>query len=647
MPVRGPRQIVGSTAEMPTGGLVRVTPPSLQIIVPDIAASPLQREWSIRFVWGPEATDAHRVTDFELSDISITPTTITLSDFFYEDNTAEVLMTLPDNILDAAEITVAADAANFRGQAVPEDAVVANFMFDTRRIPDPSIGTVVCERSFGHGRNTDLNSVLQMGEFSGGAYKNVLEIKRLGGYVYLVVMIQKWGNIFGNVNAGAHLTEFNQAGAALYRVETSTCTFELLKAYPSVTLAARSLQVKDNRLYFFEGSHYAYLNEGSVTLLDDEGEVSGTEYRQSRLAGVPDDWKGQIGHLFSIANTEMAPTNHGLTAVSATASDSPYDTTDRYYGVHGGTASPMIDDGDLNVISGYGVLERIEDAKNEVSRGGNWQRVKFSDDLRMKVPILSTNEQTGFDVIKELATLSNSIVGFDNDTFFFMPRDPLTATLNQDIPIGYNMGVIAIEDLGTAFAEYPTTGMFLIGQELFSYTSMDSDTILAFSRQQNSTPEQMHSTGDTLTWIDHYLSLNNWTLNQPIDDINIVNDTQNIYNRITVNYDGGQYGPIPDDASIATYGILPLTVTVALGTGNLGWIKWIAERLLERYKQPATLIDLDLQWSQHLKVADTVYVYVKDRVNLQRACQVISVNHDITIDENGTRAATRVKLLGI
>ena len=76
----------------------------------------------------------------------------------------------------------------------------------------------------------------------------------------------------------------------------------------------------------------------------------------------------------------------------------------------------------------------------------------------MKVPVLETNDQTGFDSIKELATISNSIVGFDNDTFFFMPRDPLTATLNQDVPIGYNMGVIAITGLSEAFSRYPTTG---------------------------------------------------------------------------------------------------------------------------------------------------------------------------------------------
>ena len=95
------------------------------------------------------------------------------------------------------------------------------------------------------------------------------------------------------------------------------------------------------------------------------------------------------------------------------------------------------------------------------------------------------------------------------------------------------------------------------------------------------------------------------------------------------------------------YGIQPLNVSVALGSGNLGWVQWIAERLLARYKAPATLIDLDLQWSQHLKVADTVYVHVEDRVNLQRACQVISVNHDIQIDVNGSRASTRVKLLGV
>ena len=356
--------------------------------------------------------------------------------------------------------------------------------------------------------------------------------------MYLVVQIQKWGNQFNNALAPKHLQHRHQAGAVLYGVETGMggSGWNILKRYPSVTLAARSFSVKDSRLYFFEGSHYAYLNEGLITLLDEEGDTTGTEYLRSRLAGVPDDWKGEIGHLMSIGNGDMALTDHGLNAVSASATDSPDDTQDRYYGIHGGTASPIIDDGDLNVISGYGVLERIEDTQDEVSRGGNWQRVKFSDDLQMKVPILETNDQTGFDAIKELATISNSIVGFDNDTFFFMPRDPLTAVLNQDVPIGYNMGVIAITGLSEAFSRYPTTGLVAINGELFTYTSMDSDTILAFTRQQNGTTEQAHSTGDALTWVDHYLGLNSYTLNQPIDDIDIVNDVQNIFNRVTVSY---------------------------------------------------------------------------------------------------------------
>ena len=645
MPVHGPRQIVASTNAPDEVGGALATVPTLEIFVPEIL--PLQLEYAVRFRWSRAG-----VANFTEADISVIPSTITLSDFDFDGQEATIQMLLPDNIFDAAEITVAANSANFQGQTVPENDVSATFMFDTRPIPDPNIGTVRTVREYDYDALPDLDTVRQAGEAMGGAFTNVLDIVANGNWVYLVVQISKYGALLdGTTFLDRTIITNRQAGAALYRIDVSASppTWDFLKAYPSVTLAARSLTVKDNRVYFFEGSHYAYLNEGQTTLTDADGNATSTPYRRTRLAGVPDDWKGRVGYLRSIANPELTITDHGLTAVSAEATDSPYDTTDRYYGVHGGTASPMVDDGDLNVISGYGILERIESPEDEVSRGENWQRVRYSDDLRMKVPRLDTNEQTGFEVIKALATLSNSIVGFDNDTFFFLPREPLTASLALDLSAIDNTGLVTINDLSRALNEYPASGMFTIGNELFSYTAIDSSgtSVSGVTRAINGTTAAAHSINEKITWIDHYLGLNTYTLNQPIDDISIVNDEQNIYNRITVSYEGGQYGPIDDAASITTYGILPLRVTVALGSGNLGWVKWIAETLLARYKQPAMLLNLDLKWSQHLKVADTVYVHVEDRVNLQRACQVISVNHDIRIDGNGSYGETRVKLLGV
>ena len=166
MPVHGPRQIVSSTTEPDeAGGVTPVALPTLEIIIPDTSTNPLRREWEVQLVWSAEG-----VTDFEAADVSVFPTTVSLAEFFYEGNIATMLMTLPDGVQDsAAFFSVAADTATFGSSTVPTAEVRQSFQFDTRPVPDPTLGNIRFTRNFGFGFNTDLDGVRVFGEFSQAA----------------------------------------------------------------------------------------------------------------------------------------------------------------------------------------------------------------------------------------------------------------------------------------------------------------------------------------------------------------------------------------------------------------------------------------------------------------------------------------------
>ena len=147
-------------------------------------------------------------------------------------------------------------------------------------------------------------------------------------YLYLVVQVRKFtqtvnadGELITPTNPENFLSNL-QAGAALVRVDTDNCKFELLKAYSDVTLAARSLTVHGSVLYFIEGSHYMY---------DDDVIFSDR------------NWREKVGYVYKIEHPSSTIQEVGRNWRSASTDDNPdTETTDYFYGVHGATPSPIV-----------------------------------------------------------------------------------------------------------------------------------------------------------------------------------------------------------------------------------------------------------------------------------------------------------------
>ena len=640
MAIKGPNRLsfVGAVSGPPGSGVDPIVP-DVQIIVPDLTMAAEQTIWQIAFPW-----DA-AVQDFDLDiDTQVTGGTLTNLQHIRTDQfTAD--LTLPSNAQGTGSITVLADAVDWTGGTAPEAPAVKSFAYDTRPITDTV--TFLCTRTETYAANPDLDTVLLTGEQGGGAFSGVMELVRMGDYIYLVVQIQKYVSVLHGPNiidAGFEFFSTNpQAGAVLYRLDTTTCDWQIVKAYPSITLAARSLTVENNRVYFIEGSHYAYLNEGEISV-----DADTTQFVPRRLKGVPDDWKGQIGHLYSVINPQPldlnpAPVDLGLNYASALPSDSPHGV-DRFYGTHGGTASPIREvNGGLTFVTGYGNLDKIDDNDNEVAKYENWQQVRYDNPIEFRMPELETNDRTGFDIAKVLAIATNSIFSFDNDEFTFRPRIPFSASLDLS---GTFITAFGLNRNG---ADYPNAGLVAIGNELIAYDAFTSlggtDAKLQVSeRGAFGTEQQTHASDDDIYWVDHYLGLDQSTLDQPIDTIVVSEDTNNIFNRVSIAYGGTDPYIAEDQASIDIYGVREFSLSVPLGIGNIKWVGWIAESILKRFKMPNSLINLQLKPSWHLKVGDIMFVKVTHRLNLQVPTQIVSVNHNVRVGAESA-VTTTVQLL--
>lgn len=624
-------------------GLVPSPVASVQIIVPDLSEAAEQRLWQVLFVWDSE------VSDFELTDIT-TSAGISLSEFTKVDGTQYIAnVMLPEDMDSSGTITVLAESVSSAAGLSPAVSTSLTFDFDTTSIDDGL--PLLCSR-FRTYFMKDLDSVLLDNERSGGAYSGIMEMVKLGDYIYFVVQVQKYdqvllGRTYNRVLGFLYRLYRHQAGALLFRLNTADCTFEIIKAYPSITLAARSLTVHNNRLYYIEGSHYAYLNEGEATLgFENDKEV---RFLHRRLLGVPADWKGRIGHVYSLVNPSVrepnpTPVDLGLNYASALPSESERGI-DRFYGTHGATASPIVDADGLTFITGYGNLDTINSPESDVSKYGNWQLVRYGNDLEFRLPELETNGRRGFEIVKQLAIATNSIVGFDKNAFTLRPCIPFSGEW-----LDYSYPDLRISKLNRIVSSYPPAGLIGVGNELIRYDSVDQrgGDIALFNvveRGALGTEEQTHVAGSDVFWIDHYLGLDQSTLDQPVDTIVVTEDTNNIYNRILINYGGVDPYIAEDQVSIDTYGVREFSVTVPLGIGNIRWVSWISGVMLKRFKFPNSLINLELKPSWHLKVGDIVFIKVSDRLNLCVSTQIVSLTHSVRVDFDGSHVVSNVQLL--
>jgi len=486
--------------------------------------------------------------------------------------------------------------------------------------PDP-VATVtgadtVCVLEKGIVDNDILNDVIpHLGDNAGGAFQGVLECVSIGDYLYLVVQVRKFtttvdddGEIVTPTTPENFLANL-QAGAALVRVDTDNCQFDILRAYPDVTLAARSLAADGNTLYFMEGSHYLY---------EDNVAFSDPNYRE------------KIGVVYKIEHPSTTIQTIGRNWRSATTTDNP-DTseTDYFYGVHGATTAPIaIVDDALHAITGYGDFDDIGQTLGQypVNRIGNWAWIQYHDQINQRLSEVRTNGRTAFDVLKDIAIITNSILGFKNDTFFMRPREPQKA-INGASGVTKTQNTITATKLN--WGGFPSEGWLYVDGELIKHTGANENGQFSnLIRGDEETTAAAHTGSFEITFVDHILSLNQDTLEMPLKSVVASNDGRQFYNRVKIGYGDAEEVLVEDGTSIAENGARLLEVDIPLDGHQRVWAEWLGEAYLERFKDIKQVIQLTLKPSFHLAVGDVVYLKIPERMHLDGTlCQVLEARH--------------------
>ena len=518
-------------------------------------------------------------------------------------------------------ITIRADAA----QVANSNPAVLGPLQDTAKTFEiaapPAVATVtgadkVCILEKDIISNDILNDVIpHLGSDAGGAFIGVLECVAIADSLYLVVQIRKFTQTVDD--AGALITPTNpadfladlQAGAALVSVNTANCQFKILKAYADVSLAARSLTVDGNTLYFMEGSHYLY--EDGVVFSDP-------------------DWREKIGHIYKISHPATTIQTVGRNWRSATTGDNP-DTaeTDYFYGVHGGTAAPIaIVDDALHAITGYGNFDDIGQTRGQfpVNRIGNWNWIQYDDQINQRLSEVRTNGRTGFDVLKDIAIVTNSILGFKNDTFFIRPREPQKA-INATSGVTKTQTTITATKLN--WGSYPSEGWLYIEGELIQHTGADANgQFSSLVRGAEETTAAAYTGNFEIQFVSHILSLTTDTLEMPIKSVVANNDLRQFYNRVRLRYGDDAEVLVEDATSIAENGARLLEVDVPLDAHQRVWAEWLANAYLARFKEIKQILNLTLKPTFFMSAGDVVYLKIPERLHLNGTlCQVLETRH--------------------
>ena len=462
----------------------------------------------------------------------------------------------------------------------------------------------------------------------GGAFNGDMECVRVGDYIYSVIQIQK--HLITMPDNDPLVDISKQAGAVLIRVDMTDCSQLVLKVYENITNAARSLVVDGTDLYFMEGSHYGYLG---FTHFEDNA------------------WKREVGGLFRIRNNSSIIEYLGKNWRSATATDNPQhgeiddnemEIVDYHYGNHGGSASPMlVDDDILHMITGYGNADGaflIHGNELPFERVGNWNWIQYHNKINQRVSLLDTNDRTGYDIMRDIANITSSIIGFDNEQFFMFPRETKRAKIRNGTMSSDTY--IAIKDQNRVDASF-NTGYAFIDGEIIEYTDVLSGIVNGVKRGRNQTEADVHSVDDEIHFVDHILTLNQSTVEQPINTINLINDYRQLYNKIRVTYGENSFVEVQDDNSILENGEKRFEFEVPLDSHQGYWAKHIANQFLKRFKDVHQILDVMLKPSPYLKIGDVVLIIIPHRLHLMKTCQILDMNNDIS------RRLTDVKFVTI
>ena len=476
------------------------------------------------------------------------------------------------------------------------------------------------------------------------------------GYLYIVLQVTK---------GGTDVAETDSIGV-LMQVDIANKDINIKKRYADFRHAARSPVIHQSEVYYFEGSHYQYR------------QVSDEEI----------DYPNNTGHLVQVLEHQpllgAGVLDKGLCWRSAYRDGAEFDA-DLGFGRHGGTASPLVSDGEaIHLWTGYGDPERISvrpgsdgaawlnDAPaNDID---NYQWLQYGKKILQRIPILHTNGKKAWDLMNELARLTNATMSYRQGRFSFLPRATRQTTLGADLSVSATDAAVQDADRFDS-----NDGMVLINDELMSYKMRSSSMLATLTRGLEGSQPTAHKEGDTVLFVDALVF--NHPDKRNLGSLKFKPDFHGIYNRLTAKLTpivgassssrplvgaisesrpivGASsssrplVGAISESRPLAEISVESTESIAANGEKSrdfnfdlLSWHErqWAAV-LLNAYlietQQAQFEVELELPWSPHLKLGQTLVVDQQVVAHLRwTPVRILRISHDF--DARTTRVTGR------
>ena len=402
----------------------------------------------------------------------------------------------------------------------------------------------------------------------------------------------------------------------LIAINVESGKVQTLRSYKDFTRAPRSPVIHNDAVYYFEGSHYQYQLEGED------------------VETYPDN----TGNLIKIDGNNVI--DLGLCWRSAFQKQSGEDEgADLGFGRHGGTASPMISDGEnVHLWAGYGDLSELNEAPvNDID---NWHWLQYGKQIPQRIPTFHTNGKKAWELMNELARLTNATMSYRNGRFSFLPRLTRQTNLRFNL-LETTTSHAAVVDA----ARFPLSGMVLINDELISYKtkSADDSDIESLTRGVEKSQPTTHNAGDTVLFVDALVF--NHQDKRNLGSLKFKPDFHGIYNQLTSKLTPitGEKAEVSVESaeSVAANGEKPRDFNFDMLTGHERlWAEVLLDEYLIDMQQAQFEVELELPWAPHLKLGQTLVVDQQVVAHLRwTPVRILRIAHDF--DARTTRVTGR------
>ena len=264
----------------------------------------------------------------------------------------------------------------------------------------------------------------------------------------------------------------------------------------------------------------------------------------------------------------------------------------------------------------------IEPPKNAQSLQ-NWLWQEISADVPLKLPVLNTHRLRAWDVLTELATITHTTIGIEQDKFTMRTRDAVRTRLTHDALV--DDAFLQVE--GTS--AFPDSGFLLIRQEVIKYSGRGSDRFTIASRGVHGSDVSAYAAGTEVILVNAFAF--DHAVDSNLISVNLEPDFLNLYNQVTVRYGDDNRAYAEDSESVSVYGERPYQLELAnLSEHERDWAKRLAGSYLEETGKIRSLVSMRLRWSPELEIGQIVVVHHEDNIHLDWIpCRILRIYHDV------------------